>query len=152
MLSNEIITQFSNLSSKYNFNKVISAKSADLTEIDELIKGICNYNTNTNTKLKTNKYYDNPIFVGERLLKFCKLNAENGDIFKHIFEQMHHKSLEILLNRYYEYMFTKVKNVDQEIYDELKIIVSSNRYTRRMLIKQFIDKWCSKEKKININL
>jgi hypothetical protein len=49
-------------------------------------------------------------------------------------------------------MFTKVKNTDSEIYNELKMITISNRYARRQLIKSFIEKWCNKEKKININL
>jgi len=150
MLSTEITNYFGNLSTKYNFNKVTLAKSATLTEIDELIKGFSEYTTNT--KLKSTKYYDNQIFLGSRYLNFCKLNIDSGDLFKNMHEQMSLKTLEASLNRYYEYMFSKVKNVDQEIYNELKIIASSNRYQRRIFIKQFIEKWCSKEKKININL
>ena len=150
MLSTEITNHFCNLSTKYNFNKVIFAKSATLSEIDELIKGFSD--TTTNTKLKSTKYYDNQIFLGQRFLNFCKLNIDSSDLFKHMHEQMSLKTLEAYLNRYYEYMYSKVKNVDDDIYNELKIISSSNRYNRRVLIKTFIEKWCSKEKKININL
>lgn len=152
MISNEVINQFDDLSKKYNFKKILIVKNEIFSEIDDLIKNINNYSTYSPKSKNKKNSYDNTIFIGERLLNFTKFNIQNGELFKCIEEQMSSKILELYLNRYYEYMFTKVKNTDSEIYNELKMITISNRYARRQLIKSFIDKWCFKEKKININL
>lgn len=60
--------------------------------------------------------------------------------------------LQNILKRIYEYLFHKIKNTDDEIYNELKLISMSNRHSKNDRIKEFINKWTSKTKTIKIGL
>jgi hypothetical protein len=146
-----INNDYSLLSSKYHLSNGSLPQNNQLNEVDELIKKFQNYGSDKTKVVKIHDYKNNLIYLHERLVKFCRNNKDVYEIYR-LQEETYSKSIESAFNRLYEYMFKKVVNIDQEIYDEIKIIACANRYTRKDLIKNFINKWTSKEKKININL
>ena len=146
-----INNDFTILSSKYHLSNGIFSQNNQLNEVDELIKKFQNYGSDKTKVVKMNDYKNNVIYLHERLLKFCRSNKDVYELYR-LQEETYSKCIETTFNRLYEYMFKKVANIDQEIYDEIKIIACANRYTRKDLIKNFINKWTTKDKKININL
>ena len=151
MMLETINSDFNILSSKYRLSNGIIPQNNQLNEVDELIKKFENYGSEKIKPIKSYDYKNNVIYLNERLLKFCRSNKDTHDLYK-IPEETYAKSIEVVFNRLYEYMFKRILNTDQEIYDEMKVIAAANRYSRKDLVKTFINKWTTKEKKININL
>ena len=92
-------------------------------------------------------YKSSNIYLSPRLQKFI---VANSDVFKYNSEEMPYKTLESILTHFYSYH--KIKDTDNEIYNEIKLFTNLGRYERRAHVKIFIDKWTSKTKNIQINL
>jgi hypothetical protein len=107
---------FTILSSKYHLSNGIFSQNNQLNEVDELIKKFQNYGSDKTKVVKMNDYKNNVIYLHERLLKFCRSNKDVYELYR-LQEETYSKCIETTFNRLYEYMFKKVANIDQEIYD-----------------------------------
>jgi hypothetical protein len=148
------LSEYNKLSSKYEFNKVACIQNNEFQDIDTLIKNINELGNNSNVRNNINKKYDatkHMVYLEPRFLNFCRTNNQS-QYFTNIFEEMNSSLLQNILNRVYEYLFHKIKNTDEEIYNELKLISSSNRHLKKERIKEFVNKWTSKTKTIKIGL
>ena len=147
------LSEYNKLSSKYEFNKIACIQNNEFQDIDILIKNI-NSLGNNSTRNNINKKYDaskHNVYLEPKFLNFCRSNSQS-QYFTNIFEEMNCALLQNILNRVYEYLFHKIKNTDEEIYNELKLISASNRHSKRDRIKTFINKWTTKTKTIKIGL
>lgn len=143
-----ISSEYSTLYSKYQFDKIITRQKNDFHEIDDLITNISK--TMNNIPINNRKcfnYKSSNIYLSPRLHKFI---VANSDVFKYNSEEMPYKTLESILTHFYSYH--KIKDTDNEIYNEIKLFTNLGRYERRAHVKIFIDKWTSKTKNIQINL
>jgi hypothetical protein len=137
----------------YNKYGLVNIKQKDVekyTEIDELIANILNTNSVSNKKhfeFKKNNQYLKP-----QLLKFIESNKDNSYEFKYIKEDSHLGHFMTFLNRIQPYLFKKLKDTDSEVYSEIKIISESNRYQKKALNKDFIQKWTTNTKVTTINI
>jgi hypothetical protein len=144
-----ISSEYSTLYSKYQFDKIITRQKNDFHEIDDLISNISK--TMNNIPINNRKcfnYKSSNVYLSTRLQKFM---LNNNDVFKqYTSEEIPFKALESILTHFYSYH--KIKDTDNEIYNEIKLFTSLGRYERRAHVKIFIDKWTSKTKNIQINL
>jgi len=148
------LSEYDKLSSKYEFNKIACIQNNEFQDIDTLIKNINALGNNSNLRNNSNKKYDatkHLVYLSPKFLTFCQKNSQS-QYFTNIFEEMNSALLQNVLRRVYEYLFHKIKNTDDEIYNELKLISMSNRQTKNDKIKEFINKWTSKTKTIKIGL
>jgi len=148
------LSEYNKLSSKYEFSKIACIQNSEFQDIDTLIKNINALGNNSNLRNNINKKYDatkHMIYLSPRLLSFCRTNNQS-QYFVNIHEEMNSSILQNILSRVYEYLFNKIKNTDEEIYNEIKSIASSNRYIKRDKTKEFINKWTTKTKTIKIGL
>jgi hypothetical protein len=147
-------SEYNKLSNKYQFNKITFKKNESLNEVDNLIKSILEIDT----KRIDRKCFDikkNYVYLNNKLLNFFKENMQ----LKYIIGQLCHNDgevsiiiLEKCLFKLHSYYFHKLNNTDNEIYNEIKVISETYKNEKKNLIKNFINKWTTKEKHINIKL
>ena len=142
--------EYSLLYNKYGLSNIKQKDVEKYTEIDELIANILNTNSISNKKhfeFKRNYQYLKP-----QLLKFIESNKDNSYEFKYIKEDSHIGHFMTFLTRIQPYLFKKLKDTDSEIYNEIKIISESNRYQKKALNKEFMQKWATNTKVTTINI
>jgi len=144
--------EYNDLYFKYQFNDIIGKPKNDFREIDELIDSM-NKNEKFDCKsipLKNRKCFNNytKIYLNPRLVNFMK---NNNEAFRNwSSDETSYKYLETLLNQIYVHY--KLKDNDNEIYNEIKSFYSHGRLEKKIHIKNFIEKWTTKTKNIQINL
>lgn len=145
-----ISNDYTNLFNKYQFDKLAKNTKIDNVEIDSLINNISNFgNYIPNTKSKSPTISTPKIYLSQKLLTFFNSNSQYfrsrpyGD-------EMNPRDLEYMLK--YIYSYHNMKNTDNEIYDNIKIISSCSRYEKKKYINEFITKFTTKTKEIKIGI
>jgi len=136
---------YDDLIRKYGLNRTRPINYSINLEIDDFINNLNKCNHETKIYESNNKDYI--IYVSNRLLKFLN---DNDYILDSIlfYTKLYNK----ILNVADLYRFVRIKNTDDEIYNDIRKISTSNYLGKKALINNFINKYSSKSESININI
>ena len=140
MNSNHLLI-YHNLVHKYQLN--ILNYNNNNNEIDNII------NNNVN-KFKFYIYKKNTdclVYVSDRLINF--FNKNDYKIDNVLFYRKLFNKILIVSNLYY---FIRIKKIDDEIFNDIKKISESNYFNKKILIKNFINKYSTISGAINIKI
>jgi len=85
------------------------------------------------------------VYINDRLVNF--LNENDIEIDNILFYSKLYRKIFIIVDLY---RCINIKNIDSDIYDDIKKISESNYITKKILIKNFIDKYSNKKNTIKI--
>ena len=129
---------------KYDLNKISNLNNSLNNDIDKFINNLNNTNKYIIKEYNKNNYF---VHVSDRLIIFLKQNdyyIDNILLYKKLFNKI------LTISEIYH--FVKLKNIDDEILNDIKFISISNYLTKKVLITNFINKYTSKNKVIYISI
>jgi len=140
----EYILLYHNIIHKYQLEEIITYNIYD-SEIDQFINKLIK-KTYVNTNLcKYKKNIDYIVYINNRVVNF--LNENDIKIDNILFYNKLYRKIFIIADLY---RCINIKNIDYEIYSDIKIISESNYMTKKILIKNFIDKYSTNKNTIKI--
>uniref|UniRef100_A0A6C0H0N7 Uncharacterized protein n=1 Tax=viral metagenome TaxID=1070528 RepID=A0A6C0H0N7_9ZZZZ len=147
-MNEEFEKQFNSIYKKYQFKNYNNDINTNIiSEIDNYINLLTNTKSYNIYKICKNIKNENNIYISDRLKNFfnkneCSIN--NSIINSNLFN--------IIINLVEKYNFRKVRNLDDDIYYELKKISNSKYSSKKLMIDNFIKKYTSINQSINIKI
>jgi len=135
---------YNNIIHKYELNKLSYLNNSLNNDIDKFINDLNNTEKHIIKQYNKNNYF---IHVSDRLIIFLKENdyyIDNILLYKKLFNKI------LTISELYHII--RLKNIDSEIFNDIKNISLSNYLTKKVLISNFINKYTSKNKVICINI
>jgi len=129
---------------KYELNKLSYLNDNLNNNIDKFINDLNNTNKHIIKEYNKNNYF---VHVSDRLIIFLSENDYYIDNIL-LYKKLYNKILTISEI----YHIIRLKDTDNEILNDIKMISLSNYLTKKVLITNFINKYTSKNKVIHINI
>jgi hypothetical protein len=139
------ILLYHNIINKYQIDKIKLDNNIYNSEIDQFINRIVKGNEVKDNLYKYKKNIDYVVYINDRLVNF--LNENDIEIDNILFYSKLYRKIFIIVDLY---RCINIKNIDQDIYDDIKKISDSNYMTKKILIKNFIDKYSTNNDIIKI--
>jgi hypothetical protein len=139
------ILLYHNIINKYQIDKIKLDNNIYNSEIDQFINRIVKGNEVKDNLYKYKKNIDYVVYINDRLVNF--LNENDIEIDNILFYSKLYRKIFIIVDLY---RCINIKNIDQDIYDDIKKISDSNYMTKKILIKNFIDKYSTNKDIIKI--
>jgi hypothetical protein len=143
----DYILLYHNIINKYQLDKIKFDNNIYDYEIDQFINSLYKYKKNNeyDNLYLYKKNIDYVVYINDRLVNF--LNENDIEIDNILFYSKLYRKIFIIVDLY---RCINIKNIDSDIYDDIKKISESNYITKKILIKNFIDKYSSNKDTIKI--
>ena len=145
IIQQDYILLYHNIIQKYKLEKIRLDYNIYNYEIDQFINKLIIKNEVNNNLYKYKKNIDYIVYINNRLVDF--LSENDIEIDNILFYTKLYRKIFIVVDLY---RCINIKKIDLEIYDDIKKISESNYMTKKVLIKNFINKYSSRSEMINI--
>ena len=155
MNNSDYLNVYNNLCIKYNLKIITLSTDVRMTEIDSFIENL-NKEFGVNgggVKIISGKDYskdkliNTQVYVSKALIMF--LNSSNIFMDSRMFYNNLFSQITSIIDTFNS---KKIKNINTEIFNDLRNIVNTNINLRKQPIHNFISKYTSLNKYININM
>jgi len=152
MNNSDYLNVYNNLCIKYNLKIITLSTDVRMTEIDSFIENL-NKGFGVNEVGRISKDYskdkliNTQVYVSKALIMF--LNSSNIFMDSRMFYNNLFSQITSIIDTFNS---KKIKNINTEIFNDLRNIVNTNINLRKQPIHNFISKYTSLNKYININM
>jgi len=152
MNNSDYLNVYNNLCIKYNLKIITLSTDVRMTEIDSFIENL-NKGFGVNEVGRIGKDYskdkliNTQVYISKALIMF--LNSSNIFIDGRMFYNNLFSQITSIIDTFNS---KKIKNINTEIFNDLRNIVNTNINLRKQPIHNFISKYTSLNKYININM